>query len=150
MVIDKMANSRLYASLHRNLQKAFGFIEDFEKNPLPEGRYKIDGDDVYALVQSYETMPSGQKEWESHRKYMDVQYIFKGSEIIGWAPYGALRPRGPYDESKDALKYLDGPGTELRCLPGTFVLFLPDDLHKPGCVLEQACDIRKVVIKIKI
>ena len=96
MVIDQLNNSNLYECLNGNLAMAFEFIRRFQQNPLADGRYEIDGDAVYALVQSYDTVPSEQKKWESHRRYLDVQYMAVGQEAMLWAPVGTLLPKGEY------------------------------------------------------
>jgi hypothetical protein len=48
------------------------------------GRIEIDGNAIFALIQEYQTVPSEEKKPEAHRKYIDVQYVFQGSEIIGY------------------------------------------------------------------
>ncbi|WP_369461599.1 YhcH/YjgK/YiaL family protein [Thermoclostridium stercorarium] len=77
--IGKLQTVRGFAS---RFQKAFRFIREFHQNEKEDGRYEIDGNDVYALVQSYTTLPSDQCKWESHDKYIDIQYIVRGKEII--------------------------------------------------------------------
>jgi len=36
----------------------------------------------------YQTKPREQGIWEAHRKYIDVQYMIQGSELMGWASIG--------------------------------------------------------------
>lgn len=148
MVIDTLENAALYLGLHKNLEKAFAFLREHGRRPPAPGRYGIDGDAAYALVQSYETQPAPQKKWESHRKYIDVQYVCEGEEAMLWAPFGALKPDGEYDAGRDFAGYGDGPATALRCEAGRFVIFFPCDIHKPGCALNGPGPVRKIVIKL--
>lgn len=150
MVIDKLSNSALYAGLHRNLGKAFEFIAQSEGKDLPEGRYAIDGDDVYAMVQCYITESEADRKWESHLCYIDVQCVLKGREAMLYAPVGALAESGAYLEDKDFQGYQEGSGTALRCEEGTFVIFWPQDIHKPCCQLDGPCGMVKIVVKIKV
>lgn len=117
---------------------------------MPDGRYPLGGDGAYAMVQSYDTVPAEQKKWESHRKYIDVQFMAHGAEAMGWAPAPALTELGEYLPEKDFQGYEDGPSTALRCPEGTFVVYWPDDAHKPGCTLDVPSDIRKVVVKLAV
>jgi len=34
-------------------------------------------------------------------------------------------------------------------LPGSFAIFLPSDVHRPGCMLDTPANIRKVVVKVR-
>jgi biofilm protein TabA len=150
MVIDRIVNCGRYEALHANLGKAFAFIREFLVNPLPAGRYEIGGGDIFALVQAYETMPAGQKKWESHQKYMDVQFVASGMETMCWAPTGALDPSGDYNPDRDFQGYLENPSTALRITEGLFAILWPEDIHKPGCVLDAACPVVKIVVKVKL
>lgn len=150
MVIDKLSNCSRYESLHPNLSKAFGFLRCTLGRDLPAGRQEIDGEDVYALVQSYTTEPETQRKWESHRRYLDVQYVFSGREAMLYAPVGSLTELGGYLDEKDFQGYQDGPGTALRCEEGTCVLFWPQDIHKPCCQLDGPSAIKKIVVKVRL
>jgi biofilm protein TabA len=150
MVIDTLENSGTYELLHKNLPKAFEFIRQHMESLPQDGRYEIDGDNIYALVQSYDTMPAQQRMWESHRRYMDVQFMVEGSEVMGWAPLGLLAPIGEYKADNDFIGYEDGPSTPLLCTAGTFVFFFPTDMHKPCCTADKTCRVRKIVVKIKL
>ena len=150
MVIDKLMNSNQYESLHPGVVKAFGYLRGDLGRTLPAGRYDIDGDEVYAMVQEYETEPEGNRQWESHRKYLDVQYVISGREAMLYAPVGSLVERGGYLDEKDFQGYQDGPGTALRCEEGTFVLFWPQDIHKPCCRLDGSVSVKKIVVKVRL
>jgi biofilm protein TabA len=117
----------------------------------PDGRVDIDGDAVYALVQSYDTAPAADKKYESHRLYADVQYIIAGTEVIHYAPASELRPLTAYDSTGDCLLYADPEAsTPLHMTPGTFAIFHPQDGHKPGCMNGAPSRVKKVVIKIRL
>ena len=89
MIVDALANAGRYRPLHPRLAAAFDYLAAFDP-AKPDGKYPIDGDAVYALVQSYATRPAAEKKWESHRRYLDVQYVVSGRERITVAPIGAL------------------------------------------------------------
>jgi YhcH/YjgK/YiaL family protein len=118
---------------------------------MADGRYDIDGDDVFALVQSYDTVPLSEKKYESHRVYADIQYIAEGSEIIYYAPTDELVPTMAYDAAWDCILYTDpAAATPLLMEPGRFAIFYARDGHKPGCVHNTASRMKKVVIKVRL
>lgn len=150
MIIDTLSSAGAYRSLSPALAAGLDWLARFTPD-LPDGRYAIDGDNVYALVQSYTTVPAAEKSYESHRVYADIQYVAAGTEIIHYAPTAGLDPATSYDAEKDFLLYRDPPtATPLHLAPGTFTVFYPHDAHKPGCLSGESAKIKKVVVKVRI
>jgi biofilm protein TabA len=150
MIFDTLTNSSLYTALGPRLARGFEWLANF-KTETPEGRYAIDGDAVYALVQGYETVPATEKKFESHRSYLDIQYMVEGSEVIYYASTRTLKPATPYDSVKDFLLYSDpADSTPLLLRPGTFAVFYPNDGHKGGCADGTPARVRKVVVKVQV
>ena len=98
MIVDTLKNLNCYRGISQRLDKAFDFLQKTNLNELPEGRHDIEGDAVYALVQSYTTMNPAKVDFEAHRKYIDIQYLREGSEIIYWALVDELQPKGEFSE----------------------------------------------------
>ena len=150
MIVDNLNNCSLYTSVHKGLEKAFEFIKSYEKDELPEGRYEIDGEKVYAMVQHYDTFSKEQAKWEAHRKYIDLQYVSKGNEIINYTNIGNLTPYTEYNE-KDDYVLLNGPdGTEVKLKSGDYVILFPEDAHQPRCAWGEVQRVKKIVVKIKL
>jgi len=84
VIIDKLSNLEFYKGLNEQLYKGLKFLRENDVASLPVGRYDIDGDAVYALVQAYETHMPEECRWEAHYKYTDIQYVVAGSEKMGW------------------------------------------------------------------
>lgn len=84
MIIDALANMDFYKNLNESLYKGLRFLRETDLAALPVGRYEIDGDAVFALVQEYETHLPEECRWEAHYTYTDIQYIVEGSEKMGW------------------------------------------------------------------
>lgn len=84
MVFDNVKNSSLYDGLGERIQTALEYLRsnDFEK--FEPGRYEIDGENIFAMVQSYNSKKMEEGFWEAHRKYIDIQYVFKGTERMGF------------------------------------------------------------------
>lgn len=150
MIHDTIANANLYQGLHSGIHKGLKFLANFDP-ATPDSRIDIDGDDVFALVQSYQTTPSEEKRFEGHRVYADIQYIVSGDEIIVSAPVSRLTPETEYDSEKDFLLYSDtDDAIDLILRPGDFTIFLPDDAHKPGCHHKGESSVKKVVVKVRL
>ncbi|MFH1308555.1 MAG: YhcH/YjgK/YiaL family protein [Patescibacteria group bacterium] len=65
------------------LQKVIKYLKETDLLFLKIGRTKIEGDNIFLMVQEYETRPKEEKSAEQHKKYIDIQLILSGEEIIG-------------------------------------------------------------------
>lgn len=150
MILDKIENSEQYFCLNSNLEKAFKFLTDNNLKELADGRYEIDSDNVFALVQSYTTKDCKENKWESHEKYIDIQYIASGEETIVWTPVKELTISESFLEERDVVFYNETDhSSKLNLKEGYFGIFLPEDGHKPCCISNKPMEIKKVVVKVK-
>src|SRR5262245_24247066 len=112
MIVDQITNidSALYAGLLKvegassklgeRLHTALNFLREGNVLALLPSRIELDGDKVYAMIQHYNTRPKEQGKWEAHRKYIDVQYVAEGQELMGYADLSFLKV-GDYVEERD-------------------------------------------------
>jgi YhcH/YjgK/YiaL family protein len=150
MVYDTLTNLVSYRSLGPRIAQGLDFIANFSRD-TQDGRYDIDGENVYALVQSYDTVAPAEKKFEAHRAYLDIQFVADGHEVIHHAPLANLAPATDYDAQKDFQLYSDPKAsTPVNMSPGNFVIFFPCDGHKPGCVNGGPSQMKKVVVKVKV
>jgi biofilm protein TabA len=151
MIVDRVENAHLVEPLHRRFQKAFAILADPAIARKPDGRHPVDGDDLYYIVQHYTTKPIDQCRLESHKRYIDIQALIAGQEILGWSPITGLEVVDPYDEAKDIMFYRAGtPIAQTRLEPGIFCLLYPHDAHMPSCQVTGAAAVHKVVLKIRV
>ncbi|HSN65255.1 MAG TPA: YhcH/YjgK/YiaL family protein, partial [Fusibacter sp.] len=101
MILDVKKNATLYKGIHGHLDKAIDYMLSADLNALPVGKHQIEGEDVFILIQEYETKSIDAASFEAHRKYVDIQLILSGEEWIGYAPVQSLSSIEPYDDSKD-------------------------------------------------
>jgi biofilm protein TabA len=125
---------------------------DFEI--LPSGKARLppyDEDDAFFIVQRYDTRRPDEGKPECHRKYVDVQFIAKGREAIGWAPLSADNPLSqPYDASKDAELYSEVSLERfIQVYEGDYAVLGVEDVHRPCCLIEASSPVLKVVGKIR-
>ena len=118
---------------------------------LKEGRHAICGDEIYANVQTLETKSVEEQKWEVHRKYIDIQYVIKGKEKMG---YGILEDFKdtviPYDDKKDVAFLDNGKANYIDVYEGSFVIFYPNDVHAPMLSVSDNEVIKKVIVKVAL
>ncbi len=115
-----------------------------------ETKYEIQGDDVYAIIASYNTKEP--HKFEAHREYVDIQCLLEGQEVIESVAVNGLTVDTPYDPEKDVTFYVntDSRKTISHLIPGIFIVFFPHDAHMPGVsVGDSPAFVKKVVVKIK-
>jgi biofilm protein TabA len=147
MVLDKLINASSYTALHPLFAAGFRFIVE-QGSAAAAGRYELEGG-AYALVQEYETKPAEGTPFEAHRRYIDIQALISGDEIIYYANTEQLRP-GNYLSEKDYIG-LEGSGSALAVHAGEFAIFFPQDAHLPSRVTSAGpTPVKKVVVKIPV
>lgn len=149
MILDTLKNAGHYAFLGPRFKRAFEHLSSIAPD-AEDARYYLDGSEDYVMVQTYRTEPADKRTYESHLRYVDVQYILSGQEIIAYQEASGLEPRQAYDPEKDVIFYQDTPGKDLHLKAGDFVIFWPQDGHKPACQVESAEEIRKIVVKVQL
>lgn len=152
MIVDKISNINQYTDLLPQLLLMEKFIGDHENDDTPDcGKYVIDGENVFALVQEYLTKESKDVKWETHREYIDVQFIAKGSEAIGYAPAETLSLKENFTVDND-IAFHNGPAnyTNIVLSEGMFAIFFPEEGHLPCCIDGSATKVSKIVFKIKL
>ena len=82
MIYDKLDNLETYAAISERLTKGLQLLRERDLSALEPGRYEGDGDDLYFMVQSYQTKEQNDTP-EAHEKYIDIQYMLSGEELIG-------------------------------------------------------------------
>ncbi len=148
MVIDKIENYKLYVCLSEKIAKAFAYINETDLSRTEPGKYKIDNDDIFALVQEYDTKDKNECKLEGHSKYIDIQHVIYGVELIGVT--SLINQIPVYKNEKDDCTFYESDSTLIRIESGMFTIFFPDDLHMPGIKLNQISKVKKVVIKVRI
>ena len=151
MILDQLDNALIYAGLGERISIGLALLnEDSVRNAAP-GRHEVDGENLFYVVDEYETKPAEEGRLEIHRKYLDIQYIVSGEECIGVAPLEGLTEETPYDGEKDLAFYKYEPTmSNLHLQQGMFAIFWPNEPHMPCRSIDKAETVKKIVVKIRM
>jgi biofilm protein TabA len=147
--ISKQEFARQYRINKVYWDKAFAFLKEQNLQTLAKGKYPIDGDNVFASVTEDPSKDFDKTNWESHRKYIDVQCVIIGDEKMGkWPVAEVTTITKPYDETKDVANYT-APGKFYVVPAGTFIIFFPGEAHRPNITPGGNKVVKKIVIKVR-
>lgn len=146
MILDTLDQADRYASLHPGFAPGFAFLREAPLAELQPGRHEIDGERVFAIVATDEGRGRDGARLEAHRRYIDIQLVVEGNEVIGWSELTCCtNVESPYDAEKDIVFFRDRPATWMDLAPGHFCIFFPEDAHAP---LAGQGLVRKIVVKV--
>ena len=149
MMLDTLSRSGIYESLHPAFAAAFAFLRRPDLATLSAGRHMLDGEKLYAIVQEYDTRPLADGFLEVHRRYIDIQFVVSGAELIGYAPLTGQTVKEPYADAKDSA-FLNGAADPIPLRQGHFAIFVPHDAHMPGRTVGAPARVRKIVVKVAL
>ena len=104
-------------------------------------------------VMEFETTPAEEKKAEMHRKFIDIQLLISGTEMI---EYGLSEPDlTKFDEYREEDDYqlteMIEHKNDLVLQPNMFAIFLPYEPHKPGnSVNGKNAQLKKLVVKVPV
>ena len=143
-----------FIKLKRNEEvKAFDFLKENDLSSMEDGTYPIEGDHIYAMLQSFDVKQPIDVEFETHRRYLDIQYVLEGTLKIRIADRKDLSPVTEYDPSADVIFYeRTYEDSTISLTPGVYAIFFPNDAHRMVCFPEEGdCPkIRKCVVKVEV
>ena len=144
--------AKLLPYVSERLQKALAYVAETDFSKAANGEYEIDGRNVFARVNTYDTEPKAERRPEKHNDYIDVQFVAAGSEAIWYTPLTKACVETENKAAKEDVIFYAEPG-EKNCAvlnAGDFAIFFPWELHRPNCsVGENPAHVQKIVVKVK-
>jgi biofilm protein TabA len=153
MVVTDLDHMAEQVAMTPAMKKALAWLKKNQGKDLPDSRLEIDGDNVYVMIQRYNTIAATDPQrLEAHKKYIDVQFVAAGEEVIGWALAYRLTETVAYDAAKDVwlgtMPARDVTATRLS--PGQAAILWPTDAHAPRLAAGSPAFVKKFVIKVAV
>jgi biofilm protein TabA len=130
--------------------KGLEYLKNTDFSQMAVGKYEIEGDRLFALLQEQQTSPQAERKAEAHARKIDIQFVVDGMELIGFAlPDAANEVLEDRLAEKDNIFYKTVKDeSELRLTSGNYAIFFPEEVHRPCCLYGDRPRVRKVVVKI--
>ena len=152
MVFDSIKNLKKYINLVSGLDSVVNFLNNTDIHNLKSGDISIKGEDIFVKVIEYETTSEGplKGKFETHRRYIDIQCMAKGCEVIRYSNVSELKGSVKYDPQKDFELFDSEDYSSIILNESQFVLFFPHDGHEPGCLFRRPEKVKKLVFKVRL
>lgn len=148
MIKDKLSNANRYYNLSKGIKEGLEYLKNNDISNIPNGKYEINGDKLFININSYNS--KNDADWESHTKYIDIQYIKIGEEKIGICERKDCVTKTNYDEEKD-IEFLSGEKGEFYTMEQEDIMIIfPGELHKPGIKVNENMYVKKAIIKVAV
>ena len=147
--VDRLEHIGRYTGISAAFAKAAEFLRRTDLGSLAAGRYDIDGDNCFVIVNDKaELVPPSERKPEFHRRYFDIQIPLTSDET-----YALAELEESAAEELDAhadVGFVDLKTVPVTLAPGEFAIFFPEKCaHAPACSLTGPRTIRKIVVKVK-
>ncbi|MCC7201625.1 MAG: YhcH/YjgK/YiaL family protein [Nitrospirae bacterium] len=152
MIVTDLRSIDHQASMTPVIKKAIEFLRRPDILNMADGRVEIEGGQVFANIQRYETVIADVPKIEYHKKYVDIQYVASGEEVIGWAPADEVTVTEAYDADKDICfgTILKDKLTLVYMHAGQVAVFYPEDGHAPRLAAGAPSHVLKIVVKVAV
>ena len=135
-------------NLRNRLDKAIEYIANLNFPKLRPGKYEV-SEDFYYTVQEYKAFGDDVNQYESHRKYIDIQWVYEGKERLLVTDIKGMTPSDEYNEINDVVHYIEPNNSSAMMMSsGSCAILFPKDAHKPARFLNEDCIVKKVVGKV--
>lgn len=154
MIFSSIKNWKSEPHLYSEAFKtALLFLESNDFEAMPAGEIELEGRNIFAIIMDKETDAVENRAPEVHEKYIDIQFMVRGTEKIGFTRRDSrFVVKSDLLAEKDLLLYEHFTDNEsfVVLTPGDFAVFYPQDVHRPLCAHNEKQNVRKVVVKIAV
>lgn len=155
MIVDGIENLLKYEAVHPRFPEALAYLKTLLESGAEDGRHQPQGanDSFYVNLMTGSTQPKDMAVAESHRKYIDVQVVIEGDELM-CVPSAKSMPAvtTDYQPDGDYMLYAPIPVSEchqLQVHAGQFAVFFANELHAPMMSLNSTpTPVRKAILKV--
>ncbi|AKJ41276.1 YhcH/YjgK/YiaL family protein [Pragia fontium] len=153
MITGNIHHLELVPYLPAKLKDAIEYIKKNIHPDTPLGKHDIDGNNVFVLIFNDSTEAAENRRAEYHQRYLDIQIVLQGEESMGFSNLPAGKPTDNWLADKDIAFLPAGESEQEKQIilkEGDFVVFYPNEVHKPLCAVGKPALVRKAVIKMLV
>lgn len=137
-----------YKKVHPRMEMALEALQKLAASNPADGRYEIDGDNIYANVSTGKTRLAKDAKFEMHKQYIDIQCVIEGQEIIGNETVDKLVPVTEYQPDYQLFEMND-EYDPMIVSAGELMIIFADEPHAPSlAVNDTPATVKKIIVKV--
>lgn len=149
MIFGNIRNEKEFSSMEEKVRKCLEYARENDLLSYELGTHKIDGDNFFVNVVSYETTAKENRIWEAHRQYLDIHLILDGTEQID-LNFIENMEQGEFVEKDDFLPLNGKENSHVELTNGDFLVCYPHDAHRTAIQVGAPAPLKKAIFKVKI
>lgn len=140
------------AEIKRKVDLALGHLQHMNVSEADVGKKVFVNDGFYYSVLKYMTKPEEEAKLESHRKYVDIQIIVKGEELMDIVDISRLIMKENYNADNDVMFWnVPERMARLTLKAGDYIILYPENAHRGAIKMsEENTEVLKILGKVKI
>lgn len=107
MELLRLVDADALAGRHPRLAQAIAWLRDPAMTTRAEGRHVIDGEAIFAIVETGHGHDPATRRYESHRRYTDLQLSISGGERMDVTAVDGLTMVEPFADGGDIAFYAE-------------------------------------------
>lgn len=151
MIVANIRDAKRYFGVLPEFKEIFEKLSELTPDS-PTGATEYDGFRIgVSAGATYDVKPDDgtPREFEAHRKFLDIHYVIDGVECMGYADIDTLTPTTEYNDEKD-YQMLKGHVNKVILNKGDFCVVFPEDAHLPQMIGDDGKWVKKAVVKMKV
>lgn len=134
------------------VDRAVSYLKNIPVSEFDIGKKVTVNENFYYTVQKYLTKSENESKLESHRKYVDIQIMINGEELMDLADISRLTVKESYNPEKDVM-FWNIPQRMARTTlkAGDSIILYPENAHR-GAIIKgnESQKVVKIVGKVKL
>lgn len=129
------------------LKEAREWLNNVDQEQLEDGNYVISEGHMFASVQSYDTCEITERHFESHKEFVEIQYLIRGKELFAITQLDHLLKAGEEREQDNYFYEFPKEYSSIILTPGQFLVLMPSDGHASRGKVGNSERVKKVIFK---
>lgn len=137
--------------IQSRVNEAIDFLFGLDVSKDDAGKKVVVNENFFYSIQNYDTKPKDRCKLESHRKYIDIQIMLEGEEIVEFVDISKLSIKEEYDEERDVM-FWSVPKRMAKCTlrTGDYIVLYPEDAHRGAVSIKESTNVLKIVGKVSV
>ena len=137
--------------IKRRVDAAVNYLQSIDVSLKDIGKKIKVNDDFYYNIQYYDTKSPDLCDFESHRKYIDIQFMVSGKECLEFSDISRLSVKQSYNENLDVMFWnLPENISKIVLSEGDYIVLYPEMAHRGAVICQKSEKVLKIVGKVRI